>query len=202
MSSSSGRRSRQAPCGADSPMRGSSSRIRRELESLGAKNALRMAVTERRSREELDRALSRPGRVSDEGPVRSRLARRSGQLFPSSDVPATSAAGPRRAAYVRSTGAEHPESERRRGRAPLHGAVEAELRSRRRHQPLGSCTMKYNPKLNEDVARLPGFADAHPRADEALSQGLARPVVRAHRLLRGISGTGRRHPTTGRRRAR
>ena len=28
--------------------------------------------------------------------------------------------------------------------------------------PLGSCTMKYNPKINEEVARLPGFAYAHP----------------------------------------
>ena len=28
--------------------------------------------------------------------------------------------------------------------------------------PLGSCTMKYNPKLNEDMAALPGFARLHP----------------------------------------
>ena len=28
--------------------------------------------------------------------------------------------------------------------------------------PLGSCTMKYNPKINEVVARLPGFANIHP----------------------------------------
>ena len=28
--------------------------------------------------------------------------------------------------------------------------------------PLGSCTMKYNPKINEEVASLPGFADIHP----------------------------------------
>ncbi len=37
--------------------------------------------------------------------------------------------------------------------------------------PLGSCTMKYNPKLNEDAARLPGFAQLHPLTDEAGSQG-------------------------------
>ena len=37
--------------------------------------------------------------------------------------------------------------------------------------PLGSCTMKYNPKLNEDVARLPGFAALHPLTDEDGSQG-------------------------------
>lgn len=37
--------------------------------------------------------------------------------------------------------------------------------------PLGSCTMKYNPKINEDMARLPGFARLHPLAPETASQG-------------------------------
>ncbi|MFJ7971436.1 aminomethyl-transferring glycine dehydrogenase subunit GcvPB [Psychrobacillus sp. NPDC096389] len=37
--------------------------------------------------------------------------------------------------------------------------------------PLGSCTMKYNPKINESVARFPGFANIHPLQDEATVQG-------------------------------
>ncbi|WP_419958943.1 aminomethyl-transferring glycine dehydrogenase subunit GcvPB [Psychrobacillus sp. BM2] len=37
--------------------------------------------------------------------------------------------------------------------------------------PLGSCTMKYNPKVNESVARFPGFANIHPLQDEASVQG-------------------------------
>jgi glycine dehydrogenase subunit 2 len=37
--------------------------------------------------------------------------------------------------------------------------------------PLGSCTMKYNPRLNEGMARLPGFARLHPLAPEAAAQG-------------------------------
>ena len=37
--------------------------------------------------------------------------------------------------------------------------------------PLGSCTMKYNPKLNEDTARLPGLAGLHPYQDESQVQG-------------------------------
>jgi glycine dehydrogenase subunit 2 len=37
--------------------------------------------------------------------------------------------------------------------------------------PLGSCTMKYNPKVSETVASLPGFADLHPAADDSLVQG-------------------------------
>ena len=37
--------------------------------------------------------------------------------------------------------------------------------------PLGSCTMKYNPKINEAVARIPGFANIHPLQDESSVQG-------------------------------
>jgi len=37
--------------------------------------------------------------------------------------------------------------------------------------PLGSCTMKYNPKVNEAIAGLPGFSSAHPYQSERLSQG-------------------------------
>ncbi len=37
--------------------------------------------------------------------------------------------------------------------------------------PLGSCTMKYNPKINEDVARLHGFSHIHPYQDPKTVQG-------------------------------
>ena len=37
--------------------------------------------------------------------------------------------------------------------------------------PLGSCTMKHNPRLNEKMARLPGFADIHPLQPQATVQG-------------------------------
>src|SRR5574342_191801 len=37
--------------------------------------------------------------------------------------------------------------------------------------PLGSCTMKYNPKVNEQAARLPGFAEIHPETPEEDVQG-------------------------------
>ena len=37
--------------------------------------------------------------------------------------------------------------------------------------PLGSCTMKYNPKINEQMARLPGFTNIHPLQDPATVQG-------------------------------
>src|SRR6201996_6679326 len=38
--------------------------------------------------------------------------------------------------------------------------------------PLGSCTMKYNPRVNEFVSRLEGLADAHPYRPESLAQGV------------------------------
>ena len=37
--------------------------------------------------------------------------------------------------------------------------------------PLGSCTMKHNPRLNEKIARLPGFADVHPLQPQETVQG-------------------------------
>ena len=54
--------------------------------------------------------------------------------------------------------------------------------------PLGSCTMKYNPKVNEDVAGLPGFASIHPAADPRLAQGSLAVVYKMSRLLCGIAG--------------
>ena len=45
--------------------------------------------------------------------------------------------------------------------------------------PLGSCTMKYNPKLNDEVAALPGFADLHPYQAEDEVQGILELHVRA-----------------------
>src|SRR5207244_507898 len=54
--------------------------------------------------------------------------------------------------------------------------------------PLGSCTMKYNPKVNEEVARLPGFAQIHPYQDESTIQGALRLMYELERYLAEISG--------------
>ena len=54
--------------------------------------------------------------------------------------------------------------------------------------PLGSCTMKYNPKVNEDVARLPGFADLHPLAPDAWTQGALELMWNLERYLSEIAG--------------
>ena len=54
--------------------------------------------------------------------------------------------------------------------------------------PLGSCTMKYNPKLHERVARFRGFAEAHPYMPEAASQGVLELMWRLERILSEITG--------------
>ena len=54
--------------------------------------------------------------------------------------------------------------------------------------PLGSCTMKYNPRINELVARIEGLAWAHPYQPEALSQGCMEVMARAGSALAEITG--------------
>ena len=54
--------------------------------------------------------------------------------------------------------------------------------------PLGSCTMKYNPKINEAVARYAGFASAHPLQDEATVQGSLELMYELQEMLAKISG--------------
>ncbi len=54
--------------------------------------------------------------------------------------------------------------------------------------PLGSCTMKYNPKVNEDLARLPGFTGLHPYQDASQVQGALRLMKELGDALCAISG--------------
>ncbi len=54
--------------------------------------------------------------------------------------------------------------------------------------PLGSCTMKYNPKINEDVCRLPGFAAIHPLQAAETVQGALELLGNAEEYLAEISG--------------
>ncbi|MDR2587937.1 MAG: aminomethyl-transferring glycine dehydrogenase subunit GcvPB, partial [Spirochaetales bacterium] len=54
--------------------------------------------------------------------------------------------------------------------------------------PLGSCTMKYNPRVNEKTASLPGFAEAHPFLPEELCQGSLMVMERLQAALAEIGG--------------
>jgi glycine dehydrogenase subunit 2 len=57
--------------------------------------------------------------------------------------------------------------------------------------PLGSCTMKYNPKVNEDMASLPGFARLHPAEHESMTQGALQLLYELEQYLAEISGMHR-----------
>jgi len=57
--------------------------------------------------------------------------------------------------------------------------------------PLGSCTMKYNPKINEDIANLPGFTRIHPYQPEVSVQGTLQLLYDMEKLLCEISGMDR-----------
>lgn len=54
--------------------------------------------------------------------------------------------------------------------------------------PLGSCTMKYNPKVNEALAALPGFARLHPLQPEQTAQGALELLYETGKLLGEVTG--------------
>jgi len=54
--------------------------------------------------------------------------------------------------------------------------------------PLGSCTMKYNPRINEQTARYPGFASLHPLQPESQIQGALRMIWELEEALKTITG--------------
>ncbi len=54
--------------------------------------------------------------------------------------------------------------------------------------PLGSCTMKYNPRINERVVALPGFANLHPLVEDDAAQGTLELEWELQEILREITG--------------
>ncbi|HYM51320.1 MAG TPA: aminomethyl-transferring glycine dehydrogenase subunit GcvPB [Candidatus Limnocylindrales bacterium] len=57
--------------------------------------------------------------------------------------------------------------------------------------PLGSCTMKFNPTVNEAIARMDDFAELHPYHPEAMAQGALRLLWELEQALRAITGMSR-----------
>jgi len=57
--------------------------------------------------------------------------------------------------------------------------------------PLGSCTMKYNPKINEEVAALPGFTDLHPYQSEGSIQGALELLYSLEQFFCELTGMDR-----------
>ena len=57
--------------------------------------------------------------------------------------------------------------------------------------PLGSCTMKYNPRIDEDAAALPGFTGVHPLQSETTSRGCREVLRQAEERLTAVTGMDR-----------
>ncbi|MDX6521043.1 MAG: glycine dehydrogenase subunit 2, partial [Gaiellales bacterium] len=54
--------------------------------------------------------------------------------------------------------------------------------------PLGSCTMKYNPRINERLVGLPGFANLHPLVEDDAAQGTLELEWHLQEILREVTG--------------
>ena len=86
--------------------------------------------------------------------------------LPEVQISETRLAGLRRKGPIGLPGLSEPEVIRHYVRlSRMNYAIDAGL------YPLGSCTMKHNPRLNEKMARLPGFGDLHPLAPQSTAQG-------------------------------
>ena len=115
-------------------------------------------------------------------------AGRSGTAVPGPDVPTRPLDELIPADRLRSAEPRLPE-------IPEHAAVRhyTEISLKNHHvdralYPLGSCTMKYNPKINEQMARLPGFAGLHPFTPAAAAQGALGMMHELGEMLAEIAG--------------
>ncbi|GAB3987894.1 hypothetical protein [Plantactinospora veratri] len=96
---------------------------------------------------------------------------RIGFSLPESDVPETNAGDYFDQAYIRSIPADLPELSELEIMRHYTNLSNHNFGVDSGFYPLGSCTMKYNPKINEKVARFPGFANIHPNQPESSVQG-------------------------------
>ncbi|MGM8214097.1 aminomethyl-transferring glycine dehydrogenase subunit GcvPB [Bacillaceae bacterium W0354] len=115
-------------------------------------------------------------------------AGRKGYSLPELDVPAVDLDSEFENDYIRQENPDLPEV------SELQIMRHYTALSRRNHgvdsgfYPLGSCTMKYNPKINEDVIRLPGFSHIHPYQDESSVQGAMALLYDLQTSLAEITG--------------
>lgn len=96
---------------------------------------------------------------------------RNGYNLPALDVPAVNLEEEVGDAYVRKVPANLPEVDELELMRHYTGLSNRNFGILSGFYPLGSCTMKYNPVINEDVVRLPGFSHIHPYQDTSTIQG-------------------------------
>lgn len=117
----------------------------------------------------------------------SKAGRRAIDL-PDCDVPQAAIETIVPAKYLRKTPAALPEVSQQDLMRHYTGLSERNFGLDSGFYPLGSCTMKYNPKINEDVCRLPGFALVHPLQDVETVQGALELLGKVEEYLAEISG--------------
>jgi len=115
---------------------------------------------------------------------RSRPGRRAGRLPSYEDLPAVEIpAGLRRERPPRLPEVSEPELVRHfTALADRNFGIDTGF------YPLGSCTMKHNPRVNERVVMLPGFRDLHPHQEEEGSQGALELMWRLQEILAEVAG--------------
>jgi glycine dehydrogenase subunit 2 len=108
---------------------------------------------------------------------------KTGVDMPTADRPADDLDGLLRDAPIGLPGLSEPEAVRHYVRlSQKNHAIDLAL------YPLGSCTMKHNPRLNEKMARLPGFADIHPLQPQSTVQGALALMDRLAHWLKTLTG--------------
>lgn len=118
--------------------------------------------------------LSKPGRTALD--------------LPACDVPATQVEELIPAAFLRQEPAKLPEVSQPDLMRHYTGLAGRNFGVDSGFYPLGSCTMKYNPKINEDVSRLPGLALIHPLQDSPTVQGALEVLYNMEQYLAEIAG--------------
>lgn len=115
-------------------------------------------------------------------------AGREGYAIPRADVPQVDARTAIPEGFLRQTPAELPEVSENEVVRHFTRISQWNFSIDTGMYPLGSCTMKYNPKINEATARLPGFANLHPQTPGHLSQGTLQVMYELERDLAEITG--------------
>ncbi|MCP4901521.1 MAG: glycine dehydrogenase subunit 2 [bacterium] len=114
--------------------------------------------------------------------------RRSGFRIPPLDVPETSPADAIPSEFLRSPSTTTPDLGELEVVQHFHRLSQLNYAVDEGLYPLGSCTMKYNPRVNELTAALAGFADIHPFQPASQTQGALRLIWELEAALKAITG--------------
>ena len=117
-----------------------------------------------------------------------RRVRRQGYLLPALDVPDVEASVVLPTELVREPDPHFPDLTEMEVVQHFHRLSQLNYAVDEGLYPLGSCTMKYNPRLNEQTARLPGLTSLHPLQPQSQIQGALRLIWELEEALKTITG--------------